>query len=112
LFWNQRPPLSPFDVEGNEIAAGDHVWDGILDDGPLSDCAALFPVYSTSRIVAGGPFKGSIFKCELMPVSEAIEAGMYGDWIPSPEQQVMLEAIFPTGVCDFSQPDAGLPPGR
>jgi hypothetical protein len=27
------------------------------------------------------------------------------------EQQLMLERIFPDGVCDFGQPDAGLPPG-
>ena len=32
----------------------------------------MFPIYGTSRIVAGGPFKGSIFKCELKPVGKAI----------------------------------------
>jgi hypothetical protein len=100
-----------FDADGTEIAAGDRVWDGILDDDPLGECAAQFPVYSTSRIVAGGPFKGSIFKCQLMPVDDAIAAGMYGVWTPTPGQQFMLELIFPGGVCDFSQPDAGLPPG-
>jgi hypothetical protein len=46
-----------------------------------------------------------------MPVAEAVAAGMYGVWEPTPAQQVMLEQIFPNGVCDFSQPDAGLPPG-
>jgi hypothetical protein len=100
-----------FDTSGSEIASGDDVWDGILDDGTFGTCAAWFPVYGTSRIVAGGPFKGSIFKCELKPVAQSIADGGYGAWSPSPVEQFMLEQIFPSGVCDFSQPDAGLPPG-
>ena len=62
-------------------------------------------------IVAGGPFKGSIFKCALQPVSTAIARGLYGVWTPSPAEQAMLGQIFPDGVCDFGQPDVGLPPG-
>ena len=100
-----------FDANGAEIAAGDHVWDGILDDGPLGTCADQFPLYSTSRIVAGGPFKGSIFKCHLIPVRKAIRQGMYGDWRPTRKERRLLRKIFPDGVCDFSQPDVGLPPG-
>jgi hypothetical protein len=100
-----------FDVDGNEIAAGDDVWGGILDSDPPGVCTATFPVYGTSRIVAGGPFKGSIFKCHLKPVAQSIADGDYGTWSPSLVEQFMLEQIFPSGVCDFSQPDAGLPPG-
>jgi hypothetical protein len=100
-----------FDADGNEIAAGDDVWSGILDDGPLGACAEHFPIYGTSRIVAGGPFKGSIFKCHLKSVADAIADGYYGDWEPTPEDQSRLEQIFPDGVCDFYLPDVGLPPG-
>ena len=100
-----------FNADGSEIAAGDDVWDGILDDNPPGDCTAKFPIYSTSRIVAGGPFKGSIFKCSLMPVDEAIALGLYGVWEPDMLQQLQLEQIFPKGVCDFAQPDVGLPTG-
>ncbi len=100
-----------FDLYGNEIASGDHVWDGILDDNPDGACTTLFPVYGTTRIVAGGPFKGSIFKCHLKPVSQSIADGDYGVWTPSPLEQFQLETIFPDGVCDFSQPDMGLPAG-
>ena len=100
-----------FDTFGSEIASGDDVWDGILDDNTQGDCTALFPVYGTSRIVAGGPFKGSIFKCELKPVGKAIADGDYGVWAPTPTEQAMLHQIFPSGVCDFSKPDVGLPPG-
>ena len=100
-----------FDTFGDEIAAGEHVWDGILDQEAPGPCTVEFPVYATSRIVAGGPFKGSIFKCYLRPVAEAIADGDYGLWAPTPAEQGLLELIFPNGVCDFSQPDASLPPG-
>jgi len=109
-----KPPQAVdrcFDAEGTEIASGDHVWDGILDDGPPGACAERFPLYGTSRIVAGGPFKGSIFKCRLKPVAQAIAEGDYGVWTPTPEQRHMLKKIFPQGVCDFSKPDVGLPGG-
>jgi hypothetical protein len=99
-----------FDAAGNEIAAGEDVWNGILNDEPMGACTEQFPVYGTTRIIAGGPFKGSIFKCELKPVAKAIADGDYGVWSPSHEERLMLNQIFPTGVCDFSQPDAGLPP--
>ncbi|MFW9817911.1 MAG: DUF6351 family protein, partial [Candidatus Thorarchaeota archaeon] len=65
----------------------------------------------TSRIVAGGPIRGGVFKCQLMPVTEAISRGEYGVWMPTPAETVMLMGIFPQGVCDYSLPDAGLPPG-
>ena len=71
----------------------------------------LFPVYGTSRIVAGGPFKGSIFKCDLKSVGKAIADGDYGLWAPTAAERAMLHQIFPSGVCDFSKPDVGLPPG-
>jgi hypothetical protein len=46
-----------------------------------------------------------------MSVGDAIARGLYGAWAPSPAERAMLEQIFPTGVCDYSKPDAGLPPG-
>ncbi len=100
-----------FDATGVEIAARTNVWDGILNNNPDGACTQRFPIFSTSRVVAGGPFKGSIFKCQLKSVSEAITNGDYGVWAPNPAQKFMLEKIFPQGVCNFSNPDAGLPPG-
>jgi hypothetical protein len=95
---------SCFDSTGTLIASGDDVWNGILDDKAPGTCTKRFPVYSTSRIVAGGPITGDVFKCALQPVSDAIAAGLYGDWVPSADEQARLEAIFPDGVCDYSQP--------
>jgi len=100
-----------FDDKGVEIARGPGVWDGIIDSKAPGACTQKFKTFSTSRRVAGGPFEQSIFKCQLMPVGDAIARGLYGAWTPSPTEQAMLEQIFPTGVCDYSKPDAGLPPG-
>jgi hypothetical protein len=100
-----------FEKDGTGIAAGADVWAGILDPGPAGPCTQRFPVYATSRQVAGGPIEQSYFKCALIPVQDAIDRGFYGAWVPSGEQQASLEQIFPTGVCDYTQPDQGRPAG-
>jgi hypothetical protein len=99
-----------FDADGHQIAAGRDVWDGILDNNSQGACTQRFPIFGTSRIVAGGPFKGSIFKCHLKSVQKAIADGDYGVWTPDANERLLLEKIFPQGVCDFSKPDMGLPP--
>jgi hypothetical protein len=98
-----------FDTLGNEIAAGDDVWDGILDTDPAGACTQLFPIYKSTRIVAGGPIRGGIFKCGTRSVAAAIADGDYGSWAPSPAEQARLEQIFPEGVCDWTQDDVGRP---
>lgn len=103
---------SCFATDGSLIAAGPHVWDGILDDRDPGACTQQFPVYSSSRREAGGPYEGGVWKCRLQPVGDAIEAGLYGAWLPTAEERARLEHVFPDGVCDFSRPDAGLPPHR
>jgi hypothetical protein len=100
-----------FDETGKEIASGPGVWNGIIDSNPPGACTQKFKTFSTSRRVAGGPFEQSIFKCQLMSVSEAIGRGFYGAWVPTAAEAGTLMAIFPEGVCDYSKPDAGLPPG-
>jgi hypothetical protein len=107
-----RPPQavdSCFDVEGKLIYAGDDAWDGILDDKPAGPCTQRFPVYGTSRIVAGAPLHGSMYKCALKPVEQAIVDGTYAPWVPSATQEETLKQIFPQGVCDYSKPDQGRP---
>ena len=59
---------SCFNVDGSLLASGRDVWDGILDDGPKGECAAAFPPFATSRIVAGGPIEGGVFKCQTQSV--------------------------------------------
>jgi hypothetical protein len=98
---------SCFATDGSLIASGPNVWAGVLDGQSPGACTQHFPIYSTSRVVAGAPFTGNVFKCALQPVSAAIAKGLYGDWTPTTEQTARLQAIFPTGVCDYSQPDVG-----
>jgi hypothetical protein len=90
-----------FDTTGAEIARGDHVWDGILDDRPAGPCTGRFPIFGTSRTVAGAPFTGDVYACRLQPVDAAIARGGYGDWQPSGAERERLEEIFPTGVCRY-----------
>jgi len=98
-----------FTTQGEEIARGPNVWDGILDDAPQGECTQEFPLHSTSRIVAGGPFRGGVYKCALQSVDEAVERGLYGSWTPTEAQLERLKEIFPDGVCDYSQEDVGRP---
>jgi hypothetical protein len=98
-----------FTAAGDEIARGAHVWDGILDHRAPGTCTQHFPLHSTSRIVAGGPLRGGVYKCALQPLSKAIARGLYGSWKPTAAERARLEQIFPTGVCDYSRPDVGLP---
>jgi len=98
-----------FNANGSEIAQGTGVWSGILDSGAAGACTQRFPLFSTSRIVAGGPIEGGIYKCALKLVATAIADGTYGLWAPSAAETARLQQIFPTGVCDFSKPDAGRP---
>ncbi len=92
-----------FTTTGEEIAAGDGVWNGVLDPKPPGPCTERFPLHQTSRMVAGGSIAGGVFKCPLQPVWLAIQRGVYGGWVPSPAQRARLEGIFPTGVCDYGK---------
>jgi hypothetical protein len=98
-----------FNTQGEEIASGDDVWNGILDDAPDGECTEEFPLHSTSRIVAGGPIRGGVYKCALQSVDEAVERGLYGSWNPTGAQLDRLKEIFPDGVCDYSEGDVGRP---
>ncbi|MDM0002279.1 DUF6351 family protein [Variovorax sp. J22P240] len=105
----ERARDSCFDNAGTLMARGAEVWDGVLDAKPKGACTQAFPMYSTSRIVAGGPIEGGIFKCALKPLDAALADGTYGSWVPSPADIQKLQAIFPEGVCDYSKPGQGTP---
>lgn len=100
---------SCFDVNGALIYAGNDAWDGVLDDRPDGPCTQRFPMYSTSRIVAGAPIEGGIYRCALKPVDQAVADGTYAPWVPDEAAIATLKQIFPEGVCDYSRPDQARP---
>jgi hypothetical protein len=101
---------SCFAANGSLIASGGGAWSGILDNLPAGACTQLFPPFATSRIVAGGPIEGGIFKCHLQPVQAALARGVYAPAVPTPGQLARLLEIFPDGVCDYGKGDVGMPP--
>ena len=107
----ERAQDACFEASTALIARGPDVWSGALDGGAAGPCLARFPIHSTSRIVAGGPIRGGVFKCALQSVDQAIDRGLYGSWTPTADQRARLRQIFPTGVCDYTQPDQGRPAG-
>jgi len=100
-----------FDQLGNPIGIGEHVWDGILNSNRPGVCTRTYPVFASSRMVAGDSHAGDMFKCQLKSVDEAVADGTYGDVSFDFAEDAWLRAIFPTGVCDYSKPDAGRPKG-
>ena len=107
-----RPPRavdSCFDRRGRLMYAGHDAWDGIIDDKPQGPCAKAFPIYATSRIVAGAPLEGGVYRCALKSVETALADGTYAPWAPDRKQVALLKKIFPEGVCDYARPDQALP---
>jgi len=100
---------SCFNQQGTPLHAGSGVWDGILDSRAAGACTRAFPLYGTSRIVAGAPIEGSIYACTLRTVDQAVADGVYAPWVPSAEEVARLKLIFPVGVCDHRRPDRARP---
>jgi len=98
-----------YNSDGSLLYAGDDAWDGILNNKPKGPCAGAFPIYSNSRIQAGGSQKDNIFKCALKPLQTALNDGTYGGVEFNAPQKLRLQTIFPNGVCDYSKEDAGKP---
>lgn len=98
-----------YDQAGQRLHAGSGVWGGILDSNAAGACTQAFPLYSTSRIVAGAPIEGGIYRCALKSVDTAVADGTYGGWSPSADDVAKLKKIFPAGVCDYSRPDQARP---
>lgn len=70
---------------------------------PGTDCNTLYPYHGSPRQAAGGPLSHDVLKCELTdPVLEDYPAEFEdeGTWD-------RLQAIFPDGVCDWSEPSTG-----
>lgn len=96
-------------TDGTLIASGDEVWSGVIDDEASGPCTDAFEMFTTSRIEAGAPINGDVFKCHTMSISTAVEEGIYGDWVPTDEESNRLVEIHREGVCDYGLPGVGDP---
>ena len=67
-------------------------------------CTEAYPIHEEPRMAAGAPRANDILKCQLVPLDEASE--QYEVELTD-EQRDRLAAIFPDGVCDWSQPSVG-----
>lgn len=67
-----------------------------------SECNTLFPSWTFPRQVAGGPVAADVLKCALTPPSREAYAVTFTD-----AQWQRLLTIFPSGICDWTQPGVG-----
>lgn len=101
-----------FRAGGGLIYRGADAYAGVYtesndDDGP---CLEQFPIYGSSRSVAGDGLTGTVLKCHLKPVDEALSDGTYGAVNLTAMQAQRLREIFPEGVCDYTLGDVAKPP--
>lgn len=76
--------------------------DGEARIGSGNLCETTYAPHSLPANVAGRPLASTVLKCSLKPID-------YGDYDAtfSQAQRDRLEAIFPSGVCDWSKPGVG-----
>ena len=108
-------PASIDKVVGNKPAlATDACWDKSgnriaepASTNPADACNRIYPRFSTLRLEVGEPLVQDVMKCHLKPVDLAdYPAGAFSD----PANLARLNAVFPSGVCDWSQPSVGQVP--
>ena len=63
-------------------------------------CGGTWQYYGSPRQAAGGPLSSDVMKCRLKPLVQSD----YAPFAFTDEQWATLQATFPTGVCDYSQP--------
>jgi len=102
LFGLYRRLLADKIVQDKPADINDRCSDGNgnkVSDGLCSD--AVVPVYGTPRTVAGDAITTDTNKCQLRPLNRSDDYGL----IPfTDDEWAQMEALFPSGVCDFSLP--------
>src|SRR4029077_14464315 len=68
-------------------------------------CAAAFPHFSDSRLVAGESMVDNAMQCQLKPLNPADYSVAF-----TADQWARLQQAFPNGVCDWTQPPVGFQP--
>ncbi len=67
--------------------------------GQAGKCNSLFPPGSAPRLQAGAPLADDVWKCALKPIDAKDYKVAFTD-----AEKTRLQAIFPSGVCDWTRP--------
>ena len=76
-----------------------------IDGQPIQDekrCRDAYPYSGDARMAAGAPLRNHIRKCQLKPLSRKDYQVTFSD-----EQWQQLQAVFPSGVCDWDKDPIG-----
>jgi hypothetical protein len=87
--------------DGTDLTGG---WELYDEPGP---CATAYPIEGDPRTAAGGPLAGDVIKCALQPVDPDAYDVPFTD-----AQAQRLDAVFPDGVCDWTEPGVGSGPAK
>jgi len=96
----EAKPATAFDLC---YLTGDVNFSTPVTDMAVCDADPRLPKHASPRQVAGGPLAENILKCRLKPLNP-------DEYLPivfSAGQWTRLAAVFPGGVCDWSQPGIG-----
>ncbi|MDM0074073.1 DUF6351 family protein [Variovorax sp. J2P1-59] len=74
-----------------------------VTDQAICDADPKLAIHSSPRQVSGGPRAENILKCTLKPLN----FGEYPGITFTGTQQGRLQAVFSTGVCDYTKPGVG-----
>jgi len=74
-----------------------------ITDMAVCDADARLAKHASPRQVAGGSIRENILKCQLKPLN----AADYAPVVFTGAQLARLQAVFSTGVCDWSRPGVG-----
>jgi hypothetical protein len=74
-----------------------------VTDQAACDADARLAYFTSPHQVAGGPQQENILKCQLKPIDFSEYTGVTF----SAGQQARLNAVFPSGVCDWTKPGVG-----
>jgi Tannase-like family of unknown function (DUF6351) len=79
-----------------------------VTDMALCDADPRLMKHGSPRQVAGGALVENVLKCQLKPM----DAADYAPALLSAAQWARLQAVFPSGVCDWSKPGVGQQPAQ
>ena len=94
------PLLKAFDLC---YLTGDVTFSTPVTDMALCDADARLVKHASPRQVAGGSIRENVLKCQL----KSLNAADYPPATFTGPQFARLQAVFPTGVCDWSLPGVG-----